>query len=235
MIAIYITALVMGLTGSLHCAGMCGPIMLFMPFMQFKGLKRIAGIALYHFSRITAYALMALVLFSFRSIFNPQVQQAISVVLGSILIISGILSFLPVRAGWRLNLPWAEAVKKHLAYFMSAPGLTAISISGFLNGLLPCGLVYLALSATLSLQSSAQAVLFTYFFGLGTLPALIGIILFGNRIPALKRISLSKFAPVVAVFFGCILMLRGLNLGIPYLSPKPELSKGGVHASCCHK
>lgn len=234
MITAYLAALMMGLTGSLHCAGMCGPIMLFMPFQQFKGLKKIAGISFYHFSRISAYALMALVIYSFRSSFNPRVQQYISIILGSSLLIAGLLSFLPLRNKWQVKLPWSESVKRKLAYFMGSPSLTSIAVSGFLNGLLPCGLVYLVLSSTLALHSPLQAVAFTYVFGLGTLPVLVSIILFKNKMVLLKKFSVQKFTPVIVFVFGFVFLLRGLNLGIPYLSPHTEVSHGAIH-SCCHK
>jgi len=234
MIAGYLTALLMGLTGSLHCAGMCGPIMLFMPFHQLKGIKKIAGISLYHFSRISAYALMAFFLFSFRDLFNPGVQRFVSVGLGALLLVVGLLSFFPLKERWQIKLPWSAFVRQKLTYFIGNPSLMAVSISGFLNGLLPCGLVYLALSTTLALQSPLQAVAFTYIFGLGTLPVLVSIILFRSRITIRKRALVQRFTPVVVFFFGCIFVLRGLNLGIPYLSPATQVSNGVIH-SCCHK
>ena len=234
MIAACITALLMGLTGSLHCAGMCGPIMLFMPFHQLKGFKKAIGIFLYHFSRISAYALMASILFSFRNLFNPGVQRFVSIGLGAMLLVVGILSFLPLKERWQIKLPWSSFIRQKLSHFIGNPGLMAISVSGFLNGLLPCGLVYLALSTTLALHSPLQAVVFTYVFGLGTWPVLVSIIMFRSKITIRKRILVQKFTPLVVFLFGCIFVLRGLNLGIPYLSPATEMSNGVIH-SCCHK
>ncbi len=230
----YIMALLMGLTGSLHCAGMCGPIMLFLPFYHFKGVKRFAAIGLYHFSRISVYALMAFVLYSFREVFNPRLQQYVSIGLGSILLIAGMVSFLPGNK-IQIRLPWTEFVKKQLSHFIGDPGLPSIAVSGLLNGLLPCGLVYMALSATLVLHSPTEAVLFAYFFGIGTLPVLVGIILFRSQIIIAKGASIKRFTPVIVFFFGCIFLLRGMNLGIPYLSPKVQISKGQIHSCCCHK
>ena len=74
----YSMALVMGFTGSLHCAGMCGPIVWVMPFQQFAGPRKMLALALYHLGRISVYAALALVLFSFRGLFRPAVQQYIS-------------------------------------------------------------------------------------------------------------------------------------------------------------
>lgn len=233
MTAAYIAALVMGLSGSLHCAGMCGPIMLFIPFHHFSGMKKYAVIGLYHFSRITAYALLALTLFSFRSLFNPVVQQYISIILGVSLLFAGLISFFPASP-LQLKLPWSGFVKEKLSSYMGNPGVPSIAVSGFLNGLLPCGLVYMALSATLALKSPGQAVAATYLFGAGTLPVTVSIILFKSRLNLLKGVMIKKYTPVIVFFFGCVFLLRGLNLGIPYLSPKTQVSNGVIH-SCCHK
>ncbi len=230
----YIMALLMGLTGSLHCAGMCGPIMLFLPFYHFQGVKRFAAIALYHFSRISVYALMALTIYSFKEAFNPHVQQYISIGLGSVLLAAGIISFFPGNSRMQVKLPWSAFVQRQLVVFLGSPNLTSIAVSGMLNGLLPCGLVYMALSATLTLHSPAEAILFTYVFGIGTLPVLVSIILFRSRLTITRAKALKGFTPVIVFFFGCLFLLRGLNLGIPYLSPKVLVSHGQIH-SCCHK
>ena len=234
MIPSYLIALLMGLTGSLHCVGMCGPIMMFLPFNNFTGVRRIYAIALYHFARISVYALMAITLFSFRGAFNPRIQQYISVILGCTLLVAGIISFLPSQRKWQLQLPWNEFVKRKLSHFMGNPALSSIAITGMLNGLLPCGLVYMALSATLVLHTPFQAALFMYAFGTGTLPALISIIIFKNRVSFFRNGHYKKFTPVIVFSFGCLFLLRGLNLGIPYVSPKVQVSNGQIH-SCCHK
>jgi uncharacterized protein len=234
MNALFTVAILMGLAGSLHCVGMCGPIMLFLPFHHFTGLRKAAAIALYHFARISVYAMMALVIYSFRSVFNPVVQQYISIVLGSLFLFAGVISFLPFTKKLQVKLPWTKFVTKQLGEFMGNPGLPSIFISGMLNGLLPCGLVYMMLSATLALHTATHAVLFAYIFGVGTVPALVSIILFRSRINVGKIEFVKKYTPVVVFLFGIIFLLRGLNLDIPYLSPKVQVINGEVR-SCCHK
>lgn len=229
-----IVALVMGIAGSLHCAGMCGAIMCVMPFQFFTGMRKAIAIALYHLGRISVYASMAIVLHSFRHLFDPKIQQYISIGLGGILLIAGLLSFLPLYGKFQLKLPWTNLVKNNLGRFIGKPSFAAITVAGMLNGLLPCGLVYMALSATLTIPSGTGAALFMYAFGMGTVPALVTITLLKQRIRFLQAGYLKKFVPVVVLVFGCLFVLRGLNLGIPYLSPKVEMSKHQIH-SCCHK
>lgn len=230
--SVIIMALLMGFTGSLHCAGMCGPIVWIMPFQMFNGAKKVIAIALYHIGRVSVYAALAVILHSFRSMFDPKVQQYISIILGSILLLAGVLSFF--SASWNMNLPWGGFVKKQLGNVIGKPGLGAITAAGILNGMLPCGLVYMALSASMTLGTAAQAAGMIYIFGIGTLPMLVSITLLKTKVNFLRSSHIKKFIPVVVFSFGCLFVLRGMNLGIPYLSPKVVVSAGEVH-SCCHK
>jgi uncharacterized protein len=227
-------AFLMGVTGSLHCAGMCGAIMWAMPFYSFQGARKVMAFALYHVLRISAYAGMASLLFSFHQLFRPGIQQIISVTLGIMLLIAGSLSFLPGRYSGNLSLPWAGFVKKQLSNFVGQPHLGKIAVSGLLNGLLPCGLVYMALSASTALSSPAHVLCFMYAFGAGTVPVLALIVFLRNR-AFFKWTGMRKLAPITVFFFGLLFVLRGLNLGIPYLSPKVESSNGKIVHSCCHK
>jgi sulfite exporter TauE/SafE len=227
-------ALLMGFTGSLHCAGMCGPIMWVLPFQLFTGYRKILALTLYHAGRISVYALLGIILHSFRSLFEPRLQQYVSVALGISLLIIGILSFLPNNS-LKLNMPWAAYVKKHLGRVVGRPHMGMITLSGILNGLLPCGLVYMALSASVTATSPAQSALMMYAFGLGTMPMLLSITLLKARLSFLKTNHIRKMIPVVVFSFGCLFVLRGMNLGIPYLSPKVVVSCHEIKSSCCHK
>lgn len=224
----------MGFTGSLHCAGMCGPIVWIMPFQMFSGAKKAMALALYHFGRITVYATLAAVLHSFRELFDPKMQQYVSIALGVFLLVAGLISFFPNHA-LRINLPWGTFVKRQLGTVIGKPGLGAITLAGMLNGMLPCGLVYMALSASVALPSVTQAVGMIYLFGIGTLPMLVGLTLLKNRIRIAPGLQFKRLIPLTVFFFGCLFVVRGMNLGIPYLSPKVAVSQTGVHSSCCHK
>jgi sulfite exporter TauE/SafE len=227
-------ALLMGFTGSLHCAGMCGPLVWIMPFQAFTGYKKIAALGLYHLGRISVYACFAVILHSFRSLFDPRAQQVISIILGCSLLLAGILSFMPNQI-IRLKLPWVEFVQKQLGFTMGKPGLPAMAIAGLLNGLLPCGLVYMALSATLTTATAWQAASMMYIFGLGTLPMLVSISLLKNKLTFFRTAHIRRLVPVVVFSFGCLLILRGLNLDIPYLSPKVTVTQHEIKSCCAHK
>jgi sulfite exporter TauE/SafE len=233
-------AFLMGFTLSLHCAGMCGPIMMVLPFQMYNGIKRTLAILLYHTGRISVYASLAILLHSFRNLFDPKIQQYVSVGLGGLLLIFGMVSFFPIQ-NLQLKMPWSAIVKKELANFIGNPGLMEITMAGILNGLLPCGLVYVALSASITATTASQAALFMYVFGLGTMPILLAITLLSkssflrNKLTFLRFNSIKKLVPALMFVFGCIFILRGLNLGIPYLSPKVEITAHSINSSCCHK
>lgn len=232
--AAILMAFLMGFTGSLHCAGMCGPIIWIMPFQVFSGLQKMLAIALYHIGRISVYAFMAVVLHSFKELFNPRVQQYVSVFSGVLLLVAGIITFVPGHS-IKFKLPWSEPVKKMLGKVIGNPGLGAIGAAGVLNGLLPCGLVYMALSATMAMPSATGAAMLMYVFGVGTMPMLVGITLLKSKMNFVKGVNIKRFAPVIVFSFGLLFVLRGLNLGIPYLSPKVEMTAKEVKSSCCHK
>jgi len=227
-------AFLMGLTGSLHCAGMCGPIIWVMPFGMMSGAKKWIGIGMYHIARISVYALMALVLHSFKNLFQPQWQQYISIALGIALLMVGFISFIPNHK-WQVSLPWAGFVKKNLGHFIGNPTLFSLTMAGLLNGLLPCGLEYMALSSTVTAPTAAHAALLMYVFGAGTMPMLIGITIFRHKASFLRFNHVKKLVPVMMFAFGALFVLRGMNLGIPYLSPKVTVEHQQVKASCCHK
>jgi sulfite exporter TauE/SafE len=225
-------AVLMGLAGSLHCAGMCGPIVLVMPFQALSGFGKWTGIFLYHFGRVSVYAVLGLSLHSFTSLFRPQWQQYISLILGGCLLISGLISFFSGR--FRVRLPWSDFVAGRLGRFMGSPRFSTLFITGALNGLLPCGLVYMALSMAVTAGTALQAMTLMFAFGLGTVPMLVTLTVLKMRCSAFFP-AFRKLVPAVVFCLGCLLLLRGLDLGIPWLSPEVEMEQGAVKASCCHK
>jgi sulfite exporter TauE/SafE len=96
-------------------------------------------------------------------------------------------------------------------------------------------LVYMALSASVTASSALQSAQLMYVFGTGTLPMLLSISLLKNRLVFLKTNNLKKLVPLFVFAFGCLFILRGMNLGIPYLSPKIVIVHNEIKASCCHK
>lgn len=232
MNSIFITALLMGLTGSLHCAGMCGPIVLFMPFHGLAGIRKWLAIAVYHFGRISVYALMGLLLLSFKSAFHPQWQQRVSIIAGVLLLVIGLMSFTGKKL---LPIPFLNSIYGLWGKLIAKPSEFTLFIAGLINGALPCGLVYMALSLSMAATDWVEVIGVLYTFGLGTLPMLVAVTLLGQKVRAFIKPTMLKLVPVTLFLFAGLFILRGMNLGIPFLSPKVSIENQEIKSSCCHK
>jgi uncharacterized protein len=226
----YLMAVAMGLSGSLHCAGMCGAIMWVVPFQIFNGWRKAAAIVLYHAGRATVYATLAVLLHSFRYLFQPSVQQYVSIAIGASLLLMGVVTFFSSK--FSVALPWQGWVTRQLGKGVGARSLAGIAFAGMLNGMLPCGLTWMAISGSLTASSTSQAAGMMYLFALGTTPVLVTITLLKTK---LHFGVLRRMVPAVMFTFGVLFLVRGMNLGIPYLSPKVVVQGGVVKAHCCHK
>ncbi|MDB5285031.1 MAG: hypothetical protein JWO06_4106 [Bacteroidota bacterium] len=232
-----LTALTLGFLGSLHCVGMCGPIALSLPVVSNNPLSRVMGIVAYNGGRVFTYAILG---FAFgllgKTFIIAGYQQALSIVLG-LLILSMI--FLPHR--YKQKLEFATGLFKPVAKLKT--GLSKLFIRktysslfsiGVLNGLLPCGLVYTAVAGAIALADVQKAGLFMALFGLGTVPAMLGLALTGQKISLELRNRFRKVVPVFVGAMAVLLIMRGLNLGIPYVSPELDKSNCTKH-HCCAK
>jgi sulfite exporter TauE/SafE len=227
-VALIISAMVLGLAGSIHCIGMCGPLVMGMPFHNEKGKSRVAGISLYIFFKSLAYALLGILVGSIGKGFSMVLEQRLLSIISGILIIAfALVPFLKnkVQPGSRTQLFFAQWYGR----ILGMPVVFRFSGLGFLNGLLPCGIVYAALSAGLAIASPLQSAGFMFFFGLGTAPALISIILLQKLMAANIRVKLRKATMIVSILLGTLLVVRGMSIGIPYISPAHQ---HGVAQSC---
>lgn len=215
-------ALGLGFAGSLHCAGMCGPIALAIPVGKGGSLHKALAYGIYHFGRISGYAILGFLFGTLGYGFSMSgFQQGLSIAAGvGMLIFIWMPKFshrlLPNGAlsGYqsRITRAMASRLKSH-----RAPALLGL---GFFNGLLPCGLVYLALAGALASYDPLQGAAFMALFGLGTAPTLLLVAYTGSRVQGQWRLRLQKIATGMATFIAILFIIRGLGLGIPYLSPE---------------
>jgi len=221
-------AFALGLLGSLHCAAMCGPLMLALPAPPGGPARFAAGRVVYQLGRIATYCLLGAVAGLIgRSLFVAGLQRGLSVLLG-LAVLAGFLISRKVA----LSAPVVRLVAK-LKLAMSVQlrrrGFRALALLGLLNGLLPCGLVYVALAGAISRGSQLDGILYMAVFGLGTLPMMLGISLSGKLFPLALRLKLRRAIPVGICLLAGLLILRGLALGIPYVSPDLSSATPG----CC--
>jgi len=237
----------MGFVGSFHCAGMCGPIALAVPLNNKTWRNKISGSIVYNFGRTVTYTLMGL-LFGLlgQGLKLGGFQQTVAVIMGAIMVLSVVF---PALFKNKLNLPGflntiVGGIKNKLGLLFTIKSYGSLFLIGILNGLLPCGLVYMALASAVATTDVFLGGLFMLAFGLATMPMLLVINLIGNTAGSTLFRKMNKLIPYVVVVVGILFILRGLDLKIPFLSPpadKLELHEKQVtdttktpKKACCH-
>lgn len=230
------TALLFGLLGSFHCMGMCGPIAFMLPVERTNKTKAVWQTGLYHLGRIFSYGLIG-ALFGLlgKGFYFFGLQQQLSIAVGLVMILSVTVPKLFSR--FSIVTPivrFTNKIKNSLGASLKKKESSTFFTIGFLNGLLPCGLVYMAMIASLTSETVFEGVLYMALFGLGTVPLMSAVVLLGNFTKAITRQRIQKLIPVVVVVIGVFFVLRGLGLGIPYVSPKPVMLDLVDATQMCH-
>jgi sulfite exporter TauE/SafE len=217
-----LTGLVFGLISSLHCIGMCGPIAMMLPVQHNNPTKKAAQLLVYHLGRLTAYGLLGIAFGLLgRGLYLAGLQQNLSIIAGVVMIVIAITSERTL-ARYNFSKPINKAiakVKQLLGKQFSRKTLDAFFSIGFLNGLLPCGLVYAALFGALAMQHNLLGSVYMLLFGLGTVPLMSVVVYASNWITPNARNTMQRIIPVVTVAVGVLFILRGLALDIPFISP----------------
>jgi sulfite exporter TauE/SafE len=232
----------LGIMGSFHCLGMCGPIALSLPLAERNLGSLLTGSLLYNIGRAVTYSLMGLLVGilgeSIAFLFTGY-QQKISILIGVLLLLSVLLPalFNPLKKINPQFYSLSHFLKSKLSIFLNKKGNMSLFMIGVFNGLLPCGMVYTALTAAFATMDVSHSALFMFVFGLGTLPAMLFTNITSGWINQYWRSKLNKLIPYVTIAMAALFILRGLNLGIPYLSPSVSVNaeKNCVDLKCCPK
>ena len=230
----FLSALIFGLLGSFHCIGMCGPIAFMLPVDRQKPIKRFFQITSYHLGRLFTYSLIGL-LFGFlgKGFYLFGFQQQLSIFVG----ITMILIVLFPKFFNKVNLSKGISkvifkVKNALGKELKKKGNDTFFTIGFLNGFLPCGLVYMAVFGALTTTNAFYGSLYMFLFGLGTVPLMTAVVYLGNFSKGNFRKRIQKIIPIVVIIIGVLFILRGLGLGIPYVSPAPVIDLVTSNNAC---
>lgn len=230
-----ISAFVLGLLGSFHCMGMCGPIAFMLPVDRTNGYKKLSQITIYHIGRLLAYSIIGLIFGLIgKSLYLFGFQQQLSIIIGVLMIV---VVLIPQRVFNNYN--FSKPIYKVISKIKSALGKalkkktadTFLTI-GFLNGFLPCGLVYMAVFAAIASGNALNGSLYMAVFGLGTIPLMTTAIYFSQFLKGTARQKIQKAIPIFVILIGALFILRGLGLGIPYLSPAPVLDMVSSSVDC---
>jgi sulfite exporter TauE/SafE len=228
------TAFTIGLFGSLHCIGMCGPIALSLPYQGAGRLPAVGNALLYNLGRTATYMLMGSVFGLLgKGIFLAGYQSALSIALGVLMIV---MAFFSTDLESRLvRLPLLRGpltrLKTALARLIQAKSSGSFFRIGLLNGLLPCGLVYMAIVGAVSTGSVAKGAAYMCLFGLGTIPLMLLTALAGNWIGPKVRRRIRVVLPFMLLVIAALLIFRGLNFDLPR---GLELWEDSSNVPMCH-
>lgn len=243
MESVFFIGLVLGITSNLHCIGMCGPIALAIPVNRKSNWTVLSGVLQYNFGRIFTYSFLGVIVGSIGiTVQTFGFLQLLSIITGVFMIIYAWRKWLSNK----MQLPtigMPVIIRKGLGKVIGSNSLFKLSLLGVLNGFLPCGMVYAALINALLAGNPIGSSGAMLAFGIGTLPSMIAVGFAANRINSSMRHKFNKLVPYMLTVVGLLIVLRGMNLDIPYISPKVSLNKTEtskdekceVEMSCCHK
>lgn len=226
---------ILGLLGSFHCMGMCGPIAFLLPVEHKKPTKKALQVSVYHAGRLFAYGLIGLLLGLVGKSFDLfGLQQQLSIVVGAAMIVMVVITYY-IGMNFTVTKPLYRLVgklKSAMGKEIKKKTFDAFFTMGFLNGLLPCGLVYMAVIGAIGSGNAMEGAVYMMFFGLGTVPLMTAAVYLGNVISLKVKSAMKKAVPVFVIGIGVLFIIRGLGLGIPYLSPKDMSNQQTAQESC---
>lgn len=208
-------ALSIGFLGSFHCIGMCGPLALALPDRRGSGFSLITGRIYYNLGRIVTYSLLG-AFFGMvgHSLALAGFQRILSVVLGFSVVAATLISsryLYVLKEQFGINSLFSR-LKQSISTQYRKKGMSTLFIIGILNGLLPCGFVYIGLAGSLTTGSILEGTFFMTLFGLGTFPAMLAVSLAPNLIGPDIRKRINSLIPVFALILGLYLIYRGVMM-----------------------
>ena len=216
-------AFFIGLLGSLHCIGMCGPLAFAVPVRQSGWFSVVWNKLLYQLGRTASYTILgALVGLLGRQIWQAGFQQGVSIITGLLILIAALSKILKLSFLKRSPDFLIKPINRLFTYAFNHKANHLII--GMINGILPCGFVYLALAGAINAGDIPKSMSYMFWFGVGTTPLMFAatIIVGFSGMPFRKR--LNRFVPYMMLLLGAWFMMRGMELNIPYLSPQRPLS-----------
>jgi sulfite exporter TauE/SafE len=241
---ILLKGLILGLASSFHCVGMCGPIAMAIPVNRKSTLTILSGVLQYNLGRILTYAWLGFIIGSIGiTIDTFGFLQWLSIFAGIFMILYAWRKWITVRLSASLpSVGLNRFVSKNMGKLIGSQIPFKLSLLGMLNGLLPCGMVYVGLMNALIAGSPVNSAMAMFAFGIGTLATMILVGFAANKISLKMRQKMNKLVPYMLTIVGVLIILRGMNLDIPYISPKiSEASTSAINGKvkvdikCCYK
>jgi len=254
MIEIILTGFIIGLGSNFHCIGMCGPIALAVPVHRKNNLTILSGAIQYNIGRVITYGILGAIIGTIGLTINTLgILQGLSIISGIALILYAWKKYIGNIFRFKSSAVSIQPLlNKGLGKVIRSKSPFRLFFLGLLNGLLPCGMVFIALTNALLTGDIIPSSIAMIAFGIGTLPAMIGVIFMMNKITQQTRQRMTKIVPYLLTIVGLLIILRGLNLGIPYISPSVKMiekkidpnsnkateedeTEQTIQMDCCHK
>lgn len=230
-----LSAVIIGLMGSFHCVGMCGPIAFMLPVDHRNPTKKLIQVFLYHVGRLSSYGILGLIFgFLGKGLYVFGLQQKLSIIIG-VLMITIILIPHKTFSQYNLSKPIysvLSTIKNRLGKELKKKTPDTFLTIGLLNGLLPCGLVYMALFGSMAAANPWTGALYMVLFGVGTIPLMTAAVYFSSLLKGGTKKTVQRLIPIIVVIIGLLFILRGLGLGIPYISPEPVMNVVSSQIDC---
>jgi len=230
------TGFVVGILGSIHCIGMCGPIALALPAGFPSRTQLLISRLLYNAGRILTYAALGAVSGLLgKTIAMAGFQRSLSIAGGVVIVL---MVLLPTKFAHKI-LPmqffnkFTDKIRATWGILFQKRAMSALFAIGILNGFLPCGFLYVGLAAAATTGAVLSGSAYMVMFGLGTVPSILATSLFGGLLTMRVRRYFLRLLPVGSLILASLLILRGLSLGIPYVSPDMSKQTTTQHP-CCH-
>jgi len=216
----YFSAFLIGLAGSVHCVGMCGPLALAIPgASKDKGFTFFLRTIAYQISRISGYGVLGLIVgFFSQGMQFTGVQPYFSLLSGILLLFLGFFGIIPevnAFSKYPIIQHFKVKINRIIGTVMTNEHFSTPFVLGFLNAMLPCGMIYIALGTGLSSGNMSEAALYLISFGLGTLPLMFMVSLSGQFLSLQMRRSWQKTIPIIFMISGIILIYKGMNIDLP--------------------
>ncbi|WP_029034091.1 sulfite exporter TauE/SafE family protein [Salinimicrobium terrae] len=229
------SAFILGILGSFHCIGMCGPIAFMLPVSRENKVLKFVQIFLYHFGRLLSYGIIGL-LFGLigKSLDLFGIQQQLSIGVGVLMIL---VIIIPSKKVQKFNFSqplyrFVGRIKSSLGAALKKRTPDTFFTIGFLNGFLPCGLVYMAVFGSIAAGEIFTGSLYMLLFGLGTIPLMTTAVYFSSLLGGNMRRKVQRLIPAFVILIGFLFIIRGMGLDIPYLSPAPTTAIVDAAAGC---
>lgn len=234
MIQAITAGIILGAFSSMHCIGMCGPLALALPVQHLAVWQQRMAAFMYNAGRIVTYSILGLLFgMAGRTIYMAGFQQWLSVISGIVIMVF-IIQYYFLQKAWQPQ--WAKAlqvfVQNNMIRLLHTERKGSFLFLGMINALLPCGMVYVALASAVNFNELQLSTAFMAAFGAGTLPLMMLLSIAGNAITFSARKKINKAVPYLMTVMAFILILRGLNLGIPFISP--VLANAPADVINCH-